>query len=275
MVAEKATSLRRGLAILLALEEREAVENGGLGVSRLAVFLGCDKSQVSRSLKVLGAYGLVDRDPETLAYRLGWRILSMAGRSWYATIVAAADPLLKRLARELGERAHLSVLQGSEVVTILSEAPERAVQTIGWVGRTVPVHSTSAGRALLLDHSLDELAALLGDTLVATTPNAPPDVKELHARIVAAKERGYACVDEEFEAGLIAAAAPVRDFAGRIVAAVNVSAPKFRFGGRIEGAGALIKVGADELSAILGWAAADAAAEPGAPRGVAARVSAG
>ena len=60
-------------------------------------------------------------------------------------------------------------------------------------------------------------------------------------------------VDEEFEFGLVGAAVPVRDFKGRLVAALNVSAPKFRLGGRLETAGEEVKRVADELSALLGW----------------------
>jgi DNA-binding IclR family transcriptional regulator len=51
---------------------------------------------------------------------------------------------------------------------------------------------------------------------------------------------------------LIAVAAPVRGVRGRIVAAVNVSAPRFRFAGRVEEAGAATKLAADRLSAQLG-----------------------
>ncbi len=255
MVVEKATSLRRGLGIMLELERCEAVDGAGLGVTQLAAALGCDKSQISRSLTVLDDYGFVIRDPDTLAYRLGWRILSMAGRSSHTTLVAAAEPALERLTRDLEERAHLSVLQGAEVLTILSEAPDRSVLTAGWVGRTVPIHSTSSGRALLLDHEPEELAALLGRKRFASSaPQAPRDVKELYARIIAARSRGFAVVDEEFEAGLVAVAAPVRDFAGRIAAAVNVSAPKFRFFDRLDAAGTTVKRAADELSHALGWA---------------------
>jgi len=255
VVAEKATSLRRGLGILLELERREASDGTGLGVTQLAVALGYDKSQISRSLRVLHDEGFVVRDPKTLAYRLGWRILTMAGRSASGRLVAAAEPVLARLTRELGERAHLSVLQGSEVLTVLSEAPDRAVLTAGWVGRAVPSHSSSAGRALLLDHEPDELAALLGTRpFPVGTARAPRNVDELYERIVVARRKGYAIVDEEFEAGLVAAAAPVRDFAGRIVAAVNVSAPKFRFADRLEAAGESVRQGADELALELGWA---------------------
>jgi len=249
-----ATSLRRGLAVLFALEDVQQGDGAGLGVTQLATTLGYDKSQVSRTLRVLHEHGLVDRDTSTKGYRLGPRILSMAGRSSHATLLAAADPLLKGLARGLGERTHLSVLQGSEVLTLLSESPRRAVEATGWVGRTVPVYCTSSGRALLFDHERDELDSLLEDAdLHPLGPNGPATVDELHRRVVAARERGFALVDEEFEPSLIAAAAPVRDLGGRIVAALNVSAPKFRFADRIEAAGAEIRRTADRLSGQLGW----------------------
>ena len=255
VVAETATSLRRGIAILFALEG-EASQDGGLGVTRIAELLGREKSQVSRSLKILAQYGLVERDPETRGYRLGGRLFAIAARSGQATLAAAAAPFLKRLVSELGETAHLSLLQGAEVMTILSESPNRAVQAASWVGRTVPVYCTSSGRPLLFDHDRDAVAALLaGAALDATGPNAPSDVDDLLKRIEAARRRGFAVVDEEFEPGLVAAGAPVRDFTGRVVAAVNVSAPKFRLGHRLDAAGASVKAAADELSRRVGWLA--------------------
>ena len=62
-------------------------------------------------------------------------------------------------------------------------------------------------------------------------------------------------MDEEFEFGLVGAAAPVEDFQGQLVAALNVSAPKFRLGERLEAAGREVKRAADDLSALLGWSA--------------------
>ncbi len=53
---------------------------------------------------------------------------------------------------------------------------------------------------------------------------------------------------EEFEPGLVAAAVPIRDASGRVIAAVNVSAPRFRFDDRLEEAAELLVELADELS---------------------------
>jgi len=254
MAATDATSLRRGLAILLAIEDEEGLGAAPPGVTRVAALIGSDKSQVSRSLKILAEHGLVDRDPETLGYRLGWRLLAMAGRSSRAKLMAAAEPLLKRLVRETGERAHLSVLRGTAVLTVLSEGSGHAVQAAGWVGRSVPLHSTSTGRALLLDHTQEEIAELVaGLPFEGATAKAPRNARQFYARIADARPGGFALVDEEFEAGLVAVAAPVRDFGGRIVAALNVSAPKFRFATKLPRAGKQVKAAADDLSATLGW----------------------
>jgi DNA-binding IclR family transcriptional regulator len=114
--------------------------------------------------------------------------------------------------------------------------------------------SRPRGRALLFDHDRDTLTEFLsGVEFRELGPNTVRDVVELYEGVEAARERGYALVDEEFEFGLIGAAAPVRDFRGRIVAALNVSAPKFRFGQRMEAAGEEVRRVADELSVLLGW----------------------
>ena len=238
----------------MALGGEEAVENGGLGVVRIAELIGREKSQVSRALRGLAESGFVDRDSSTLHYRLGWRFFTLAARAGEQRLLNVAPPLLERLVKSLGETAHLSVLQGTEVLTILSESPPHAVKAVGWAGRTVPVYCTSSGRALLFDHEHEALGELLsGIEFRELGPNTVADVGELYERLVAARARGYAVVDEEFEFGLVGAAAPVRDFRGRIVAVLNVSAPKFRFGERLEAAGREVKRAADELSALLGW----------------------
>jgi DNA-binding IclR family transcriptional regulator len=247
-------NLRKELAILIVLGREEAVEDGGLGVVRIAELIGREKSQVSRALKMLAESGFVDRDPSTLHYRLGWRFFALAARAGEQRLLSVAPPLLERLVKNLGETAHLSVLQGVEVLTILSESPPHAVKAVGWSGRTVPLYCTSSGRVLLFDHDHDAISELFsGIEFRELGPNTVGTIGELYERVVAARAQGYSLVDEEFEFGLVGAAAPVRDFKGQIVAALNVSAPKFRLGERLEAAGQEVKRAADELSTLLGW----------------------
>jgi len=252
---DPSSSLRRALGLLSALAGDDAIAEGGLGVSRLAAHQGRDKSQVSRTLRTLADAGYVERDPESMRYRIGWQVFALAARAGDQRLLVAGAPILRRLVElDLGERIHLSVLQGIEVLTLLTEAPAHSVQTVAWAGRLVPAHNTSSGRSLLIDYELDELRRMFADAVFGPGgPNAPRSVEELHDRILEARRRGYAIVDEEFEPGLVAASAPVRDFRGAVIAALNVSAPKFRFGGRLLLAGPAIKGAAEELSVLLGW----------------------
>jgi IclR family transcriptional regulator, KDG regulon repressor len=250
MAAAGEMRLERMIDILTALGEPESTRDGGLGVVRISELVGREKSQVSRALRTLAGTGLVERDEATRGYRLGWRLFTLAARVGNQRLLALSPPALHELVGALGETAHLSVLDGGEVVTVLSEASPSVVRAIEWTGRAVPAHCTSAGRALLLDHDAASLRALLGPgELHRPGPDAPRDLDELARRIAATRAHGYAAVADEFEAGLLGVAAPVRDFRGRIVAALNVSAPAFRLGPRLDDAGPAIRAAADDLSA--------------------------
>src|SRR5215212_10757132 len=195
MVGSRAVKLRKELAILIVLGREEAVENGGLGVVRIAELIGREKSQVSRALKVLAESGLVDRDPSTLHYRLGWRFFALAARAGEQRLLSVTPPLLERLVKSLGETAHLSVLQGVEVLTVLSKSPPHAVKADGWAGRTVPIYCTSSGRALLFDHDREALQNLLSDVeFRELRPGTVRNVEELEESIALAREQGYALV---------------------------------------------------------------------------------
>lgn len=252
-MASTASSLGKGLGLLKVLGTDEALANGGLTVMQIAAVSGREKSQVSRVLRVLADAGFVERDADTLKYSLSWELFALAARAGDQRLLSVAPALLAELVTQLGETAHLSVARGPDVVTLLSEAPPHAIRAAGWTGRLVPAHCTASGRALLLDADLAVLESRFGGgPLERPAVNAPATLAELHDRILGARARGWVVVDEEFEAGLIAVAAPVRGLRGQIVAAVNVSAPRFRFASRVEEAGPAVKLAADRLSARLG-----------------------
>lgn len=257
-MAERSTSLTRAIAILTALGSPDVTRGGGVGVVEIARIVGREKSQVSRTLKTLAEAGFVLRDPDTLRYRLGWRLFTLAAGASKQRLVALAPRVLRQLVTRVREGVHLSVLEGGEVVTLMSESPARAIQAVPWVGRGTPLYCTSAGRALLFDHTDEEVRAMLdGVELTSTAPNAPRDVGEVLERLRDARELGYAGIDEEFEAGHTAVAAPVRDFGGRVVAALNISIPKFRLGGSLAAAGREVKSAAESLTRALSAAPHD------------------
>jgi DNA-binding IclR family transcriptional regulator len=245
------TGAAKILAILEALAQSGPVVTSGLTVSGLARSLGRDKSSISRQLRPLVSLGLVERDDDGL-HRLGWRLFALATQAGDQRLLMLAPPAMRQLARQVKERVHLSIRRNDEVLTILSEGPHRAVEAVQWVGRTVPVSHTSSGRALLFDHSADEIRSLVEDGFrKGPGAKAPVTVDALIDRVNRARALGYAAVVDEFEDDLAAVAAPVRDGHGRIVAALNISAPTYRLLKDVNTAGRQISQAAQYLSQAL------------------------
>lgn len=244
--------LRRDLDLLEALASPEARHAGGLGVVRVAELVGREKSQVSRALKALAEEGVLERDPDTLEYRLGWRLFSLVARTVEDRLLRAAEPVMHGLSADLEETSHLCVLRDQEVLTILSVSGH-SFRVRDWEGRGVPAYCTSAGRVLLLDATPDELYVRFSGIPSADGEGAVRTLPELWAKIEEGRRAGFAKVDEEFEAGLVGVSAPVRDFRGRVVAALNISAPAARLGHRLDEAGRATERAAASVSAQLGW----------------------
>jgi IclR family transcriptional regulator, KDG regulon repressor len=246
--------LRRDIELLEVLASPESQQRGGLGVVRVAQLVGRDKSQVSRALRALGREGIVERDPDTQEYRLGWRLFSLVARTSESRLLRVAEPVMHALSTELEETCHLCVLRDREVLTLLSVSGH-SFRLHDWEGRGAPVSCTSAGRVLLMDASPDELYLRFGteqlvDGVGGSTVHS---IQDMWARIQDAREVGFARVSEEFEPGLVGVSAPVRDFRGRVVAALNVSAPLERMGGSLAHAGRAAVRAADGISQRLGW----------------------
>lgn len=272
------SGLRRDLELLEILGSPEAVAASGLGVSKVAEIARRDKAQVSRTLATLAEAGLVNRDPESLLYTLGYGLYALAARTAEARMVSASAPYLKRVSAATHETTHLCVLRGGTVLTLKSEMSNHTYRALGWEGVSVDAWGTSAGRVLVSDWDQTALrdwydshaAQAAGERRAAqqelsplareagqgsATGHIPSRIKtfnDLCQEITLIRRRGYAVVDEEFELGVVGVSAPVYDFKQRIVAAFNVSAPKQRFGRHLEQAGALAAKVAMEFSATLG-----------------------
>jgi DNA-binding IclR family transcriptional regulator len=233
-------------------------EGSGSTVSSLARVLGRDKAGVSRQLKILTDLGVVEKGDDG-SHVLGWRLFALAARAGDQRLLLLAPAVMRELVQATNERVHLTVRHQDEVLTILTEGPSRAVSAVGWVGRTVPILSTSSGRALMLDD--DELAvrALVARRLgEADAAGDSPTVRRALDRIERGRATGSTASIGEFEDGLSAVAAPVRDAHGRIVAAINVSAPAYRFDAQLEEVAPLVRRAAERLTAAISSAAGTA-----------------
>jgi DNA-binding IclR family transcriptional regulator len=204
-------------------------EAGELGVTELGRRLGVHKATASRLIATLAERGMVERDPVTEKYRLGFGLIRLAGAAMASMdLVRIARPVLEELADQTRETVNLGVLSGDVVVYIDQVTGTRSIVAVSWVGRRTPLHATSNGKVLLAGQDPQELERLLAPPLERSTATTIVEPRRLRLQLDEVRARGYATTMEELEEGLNAVAAPIRRADGRVVAALSVSGPAFR-----------------------------------------------
>lgn len=223
--AASQSSASRVMAILDVLTTADpSLFPDGLAVADVARMLGREKSVVSRQLKSLLESGLLSRG-ESGRYELSWRLFALAVRAGDQRLTKMAAPLMLRLTETVRERTYLTVLSDGEVLTVHSESSRRSIEAVNWVGRTNPVARSSSGMALLLDHDDQHIIDMVrrGEDGVSAR-----EAREFLKQVHEGRRRGYTVANRVFDPELLGIGAPVRDFSGRIKAAVNISGPAFR-----------------------------------------------
>jgi len=206
-----------------------SVDEPSKRVSDLAIELGLGKSKISRLLSTLASEGFVVKDPETQKYRLGLRILTLNSIvTSQLEINREARPILKELVAEVGEAAHIAVLEDSEVVYLEQVECQHPVRILSYVGRRNPVHCTSSGKILLAYKKPKELESLLQNELVRYSANTVTDPSVLRSQLVEIRKDEFCFSNGEFLDDVVSFAAPVRDYTKRVVAAISLIGPKHR-----------------------------------------------
>lgn len=125
---------------------------GTVSLTVAAGHVGLPPSTALRHLRLLTNQGYLIRDDQGL-YSLGPAIVRIAlaahQRGPYARLTDAAQPGLERLVEATEESAYLAVRDGDDAVYIATAESPRAIRHVGWVGRSVPLHDTAVGEALL------------------------------------------------------------------------------------------------------------------------------
>jgi IclR family transcriptional regulator, acetate operon repressor len=253
MASEQGGNLQSVNRALSALDL--IAEAGELGVTELGRRLGVHKATASRLVAVLADRGMVERDPITEKYRLGFGLIRLAGAAMASLdLVRIARPLLEDLADRTRETVNLGVLSGDAVVYIDQVTGTRSIVAVSWVGRRTPLHCTSNGKVLLAYMRPEERDRLLAPPLQRATKATITDPAKLRTQLGDVATRGYAQTMEELEEGLNAVAAPVRRADGEVVASLSVSGPAFRMRPvDLPRVGRLVKESAAAISRRLGY----------------------
>lgn len=173
-----------------AVDVLTALESRPRSLAELVEATGLPRATAHRLATALEAHGLVRRDADG-RFALGGRLLALgraAAEAW--PLAAAAGPALTDLREHTAESVQLFVRDGDERVCIAALQSPHGLRTIVPLGARLPLGLGSAGR-VLADADTDDWTESV----------------------------------EEREPGVASVSAPVRDAAGRVVAAVSVSGP--------------------------------------------------
>jgi DNA-binding IclR family transcriptional regulator len=212
----------RAVQLLLTVARQPAT------LAELASRCGIARGTAWRLLATLEHHGLVDREPMSQRYAIGWRAVEVGGAAFRQhALLWQLRPHLEQLLAEVGETVNLSVAAADTVVCI-SQLDGPHLVTVNWLGRPLPLHASSNGKCLLASLTDSELEQFLRRPLPRFTPHTVIDPQHLRAQLEEVRRQGYGVACGEYEEGFNGVSAAVTGPGGRPVAFVSVSGPAYR-----------------------------------------------
>lgn len=207
-----------------------AKEGRTLSLAELASRLALPKASAHRLCSQLLDDGLLARGIDQRTYRVGPALRELAFDVLNNDVERSVrHTVLEALVREVGETCNFTTLDGTQVLYLDRVEAHWPLRLTLDVGTHVPLHCTASGKLFLSQMKRAQRDALIdGLILTPLTPNTLTQADALRAECDAIAARGYSTDREEFMAGLVALAVPVRDRESVSRAAIAVHGPTAR-----------------------------------------------
>ena len=249
-------SLERGLGILGCFTPERPL----LGIAEIANDLGMRRSTTHRYVITLVALGYL-KQGAARKYSLGLRVTNLGMSALNATgLREQAHPYLEELSERTSYTTSLAVLDGPEIVYVDRVRSLRRGQSEIDLGLApasrLPAYCTAMGKLLLANLPDREQSELLASMkLTKRGPNTITGKQALRDELDEIREESLAVNDEELAPELYSIAAPVRNDAREVVAAINLAADSsmIALGGLVDALSPHLISTADRISACLGY----------------------
>lgn len=215
---------------VFAVLEAIATQQRLLTISELAALLNVPKPTMHRIVRQLDNEGLLQKEPNRRVYGPGPRLLNFAlGTVRSSMRSAPRHAVMEALSAEVGETCNFGVMSGNAITYIDRVEASWPFGLKFESGSRVPLHCTSVGKLLLSmqprrrrDELIDALKLARYTEFTITDPGV------LRQELEEIRKRGYSIDNQEFLAGVVCLAVPVRDSEGAICAGLAISAPHAR-----------------------------------------------
>jgi DNA-binding IclR family transcriptional regulator len=209
------SSLENAFAILALLEPKRPV----LRVGEVCRELGMPKSSVSRLMKTMGEFGLLEREQADQGYVVGRRALELTDLYLSRhTLLDLIDLTIDRIVREFGFAGYASILSGRDLLVLRVKHGSYPLRLVQQVGKRIPSYDTAIGRALLSRMNEDEALRMAASDL-------PLDQRSLRRELDRVRQIGIAASISTTIPGIGAIGAAVRSADGSEAIGFSVSFP--------------------------------------------------
>jgi DNA-binding IclR family transcriptional regulator len=247
MATPPSTTVLKAFKLLDLFAERPL-----LGAGEAARLLGVPRATTHRMLVTLRIAGVLESN-EYGQYRLGLRLFELGSFAPLRRRLHDESALpLERLATEVGLPTLLSVRDGDDLLC-LEKVHHRRADVPGRVGQRGPLHATAAGKVLLAYAPRTAVEQYAAEPLARFTPHTVVEPERLLTELEAVRDRGLAWEHDEHCLGIASVATGIWNRAGKIVAAISVSAATLPDSRRLRSVERPLLATATEIRRRLGW----------------------
>jgi len=198
--------------------------DGALSLNEISRSTGFNSTTTYRLVSTLLKRGYLSPHQNKGMYILGLKMLdyNFAIRR-NLKFIDFAYLSLSKLSKAQKESVYLAVKDGDESVVIEEVGIDEELRINSPVGKRLKLHCTAGGKILMASLSEEERKAYYRrNKLQPFTKNTITDITRLEKQLETARIEGIAYDDEEYRMGIWAAAAPIYNTNGNVIAAAGI-----------------------------------------------------
>lgn len=196
-----------------------------LTLAQISKLLNMPKSTLLNQIRTLEDAGLLLKVKSGPTYRLGYKIMELSYCAHMsAPVVQYAIPVMEDLQVATGETIYLTSHLNGRVFYMECLYPSRRFVSYSVSGKTLPMHCTSCGKAMLSQMHPDQVDAIIAQHgLPSRTKYTITDRDVLLEKLEQYRKLGYATDNEEETIGVRCIAMAIRTSCGDVAGALSIS----------------------------------------------------
>ncbi|MFF2875046.1 IclR family transcriptional regulator [Gottfriedia sp. NPDC057991] len=216
-------SIDRAMLIIDVLNSDESKSNWQ--ITELSEKTSLSLGTLHRLLNALIQHGLVVQIPETKHYKLGYKWMELGLRQLdKMDFRLVARPVMERLAKQVEESIYLNIESGIDGIVIDKIDSPLKIRIAENLGIRIPLHIGAPNKTILAYMKEHEIQQVLDQLNLS-----PNSISILKQQLVEIRQKGYAISQNEKTEDTAAIAAPITGYNNKVLAALSVNVPGFRF----------------------------------------------